>query len=86
MADPSEVTDPGTNPQTDGTRPPPTPRWVKALALAALAMLALVVLLMLVVGGEHGPGRHLPPADTSSPTSFGSARNALAAGAFHAAP
>jgi len=38
--------------------PPKAPRWVKALGIA-IVVLALVVLLVLVLmGGEHGPGRH----------------------------
>ncbi len=36
-----------------------TPRWVK---IVGIIVIVLVVGLMLVtgVGGEHGPGRHLP--------------------------
>jgi hypothetical protein len=45
--------------------PPPNPgppRWVKVFGLIALVVVLLVVVGMLI-GGEHGPGRH---------TSFGS--------------
>ena len=35
-----------------------TPRWVKVFGIVALALVLLVVVAMLVVGGEHGPGRH----------------------------
>jgi hypothetical protein len=38
-----------------------TPRWVKALGLAAVVVVALFVILQLTgLGGEHGPGRHTP--------------------------
>jgi hypothetical protein len=38
--------------------PPKMPSWVKYLLLGLLAAVVLAVLTMLVVGGEHGPGRH----------------------------
>ena len=38
--------------------PPKLPSWVKYLLLGLLAAVVLAVLTMLVVGGEHGPGRH----------------------------
>jgi hypothetical protein len=34
-----------------------TPQWVKVAAIIALVLVALV-LVMLLVGGDHGPGRH----------------------------
>jgi hypothetical protein len=34
------------------------PRWVKAFGIAALVLVLLIVL-MLVIGGNHGPGRHM---------------------------
>jgi hypothetical protein len=34
-----------------------TPRWVKVAAVIALVVVLLVVIALLV-GGEHGPGRH----------------------------
>ena len=37
---------------------PATPRWVKIFAVAALLIVAAAVVAMLVLGGEHGPGRH----------------------------
>jgi hypothetical protein len=36
--------------------PPGVPRWVKVLEVVALSVVVAVVLL--VVGGEHRPGRH----------------------------
>ena len=44
--------------QQGDARPPPAPRWVKQLLLGLLAVVVLAVLIMLIVGGEHGPGRH----------------------------
>ena len=38
--------------------PPKMPPWVKYLLLGLLAAVVVAVLTMLVVGGEHGPGRH----------------------------
>ena len=46
---------------------PGTPRWVKISAVVALAVLLLVVAFMAVAGGEHGPGRHAPPAGQVAP-------------------
>ena len=34
------------------------PRWVKVFVLVAVAIAVLGVVAMLLVGGEHGPGRH----------------------------
>jgi hypothetical protein len=39
------------------------PRWVKIFIAAAVALIVLMVVAMLLIGGHHGPGRHL-----SSPT------------------
>jgi ABC-type transporter Mla subunit MlaD len=38
---------------------PGTPRWVKLFGIIAL-ILVLLVGVMLLSGGEHGPGRHMP--------------------------
>lgn len=38
--------------------PPGMPSWVKYLLLGLLAVVVIAVLAMLVVGGDHGPGRH----------------------------
>ena len=34
------------------------PRWVKLFGLIALILVLALVVVVLVVGGEHGPGRH----------------------------
>jgi hypothetical protein len=39
--------------------PSSMPRWVKVFGIVALALIALAVIL-LITGGEHGPGRHIP--------------------------
>ena len=39
------------------------PRWVKVSGLGGILLVALVVAAMLIGGGEHGPGRHLPGGD-----------------------
>jgi hypothetical protein len=36
-----------------------TPRWLKVFGIVALVVILLVGVLLLV-GGEHGPGRHAP--------------------------
>lgn len=38
--------------------PPGMPVWVKYLLGALVAVALLAVLAMLLVGGDHGPGRH----------------------------
>jgi hypothetical protein len=74
MADPPLSADPNAD-AGDETRVEPgrpaTPGWVKAFAVAGLALIILVAVL-LVIGGEHGPGRHVPagvPATPAMPAS-----------------
>jgi hypothetical protein len=43
---------------TTGT-PPGTPRLVKVFGIVAL-VLVLVVVIVMLAGGDHGSGRHLP--------------------------
>lgn len=45
--------------------PPGMPSWVKYLLGALLAVVLLAVLAMLVVGGDHGPGRHVGGMDSA---------------------
>jgi hypothetical protein len=45
--------------------PPPTPqpgmpRWVKVFGIVAIVLALAVVIVLLVSGGQHGPGRHVP--------------------------
>ena len=38
-----------------------TPRWVRIVGIIALVLVLVVGILFLTgVGGDHGPGRHLP--------------------------
>ncbi len=38
-----------------------TPRWVKIVGIVALVLVLLVGIMLLTgVGGDHGPGRHMP--------------------------
>lgn len=39
-------------------QPPGMPAWVKYLLLGLITVVVLAVLAMLLVGGDHGPGRH----------------------------
>lgn len=43
---------------TDAEQPPGVPRWLKVSGLVVGVVVLLVVLGMLVLGGDHGPGRH----------------------------
>ncbi len=50
--------------------PPPysTPRWVKIFGIVALLLVLLVGIVLLTgVGGDHGPGRHMPPGAVGDP-------------------
>jgi hypothetical protein len=39
-----------------------TPRWVKVSGIIVIVLVLLVGIMLLTgVGGDHGPGRHLPP-------------------------
>ena len=53
------MTDP---PRDPGPKPPAMPRWVKVSGIIVGVLLLLVAILAItgVLGGEHGPGRHLP--------------------------
>lgn len=38
-----------------------TPRWVKVFGITALVLVLLLGIIMFTgIGGEHGPGRHIP--------------------------
>lgn len=48
---------------------PGMPRWVKISGIVVVATIVLAIILMASgIGGPHGPGRHLSPADTGSQT------------------
>jgi hypothetical protein len=53
----------------DRGSPPSTPRWVKVFVIIALVLVLLFVVLMFTgIGGEHGPGRHIPSGDVGGDT------------------
>ncbi|MBG0831710.1 hypothetical protein HS041_28695 [Planomonospora sp. ID67723] len=70
------MTDPPPSAGSDGTGGDrgPTPRWVKVAAITVVVLVLLAIAVILISGGEHGPGRHLPSGD-------GAHRTALVAGA-----
>jgi hypothetical protein len=43
-----------------------TPRWMKVVGIIAVVLLLLLGIVMLI-GGEHGPGRHSPPTAGGTP-------------------
>lgn len=49
-----------------------TPRWVKIIGIIALVLVLLVGIILLTdLGGEHGPGRHMPSGGAGSHASTG---------------
>jgi hypothetical protein len=46
-----------------------TPRWVKVFGIIVIVLALLVVVVLVTgIGGEHGPGRHLPSGDAGGDT------------------
>jgi hypothetical protein len=53
------------DPSEDTNVRPGTPRWVKVFGIIALVLVLLIGVIMVTgIGGEHGPGRHIPTGDT----------------------
>lgn len=53
-------------PDPDDEAPPRMPRWVKVPAIVlGILVLVFVILQLSGVGGDHGPGRHLPGGGSS---------------------
>lgn len=50
----------------DSESPPGVPRWLKIFAVIAVALLLFAVGAMIIMGGEHGPGRHQHGAQAAS--------------------
>jgi hypothetical protein len=46
--------------ESDRRAPNGTPRWVRVVGIIAVVLLLVLGIIMLI-GGEHGPGRHTPP-------------------------
>jgi hypothetical protein len=44
-------------PSGGGPQPPGIPRWVKVSGLVAVGLL-VVLIVILILTGDHGPGRH----------------------------
>lgn len=57
MADPT--------PPTNSAAPPKMPLWVKVFGIV-LIVLALLIGIVVISGGEHGPGRHIPSGEHST--------------------
>lgn len=69
MTDPQRLPGEDGSGDADGTDPersPATPRWVKLLAVAGAVIVVLVLTVILLGGGAHGPGRHVPEGETTS--------------------
>jgi hypothetical protein len=67
MADPAPGDDTGVGPGRDY---PGIPRWVKVSGIIALVLVLLVVVIMVAgLGGQHGPGRHMPSGGAGSDNS-----------------
>lgn len=51
----------------DRSDPEPMPRWVKAFGIVVAILVVLVIAMLLIVGGEHGPGRHAASGEDAAP-------------------
>lgn len=56
--------------RSDRTSNSSTPRWVKGFGIVVLIVIVLAAIVLLT-GGEHGPGRHLPPASATEAAEVG---------------
>lgn len=46
-----------------------TPRWVKVFGIIIVVLILVVVVVFATgIGGEHGPGRHMPSGDATGDT------------------
>lgn len=54
---------------------PGTPRWVKVFGIIVIILALLVGIIMFTgIGGQHGPGRHMPSGDAGRQISLSSVR------------
>ena len=44
---------------SDSESPPSVPRWVKILGVVTVIVILLAIAAMILIRGNHGPGRHL---------------------------
>lgn len=56
------------DPRREPDRDEGVPRWIRTLLVLAVTAVALLVVAMLLLGGEHGPGRHTAMAAPDAPT------------------
>lgn len=53
-------------------QPPSMPRWVKVSGVIVITLIMLFVILKLIgIGGNHGPGRHIPMGDSEEQIEHG---------------
>jgi hypothetical protein len=65
-------------------RPPSAPRWVKVSGIIVIILVLLFVILKLTgIGGNHGPGRHLPGGASAEQTELEAPREDLPTGGSH---
>ena len=66
----THTTDPTPNDDSwRGREYPGLPRWVKVFAIIVIVLVLLVGIIMFTgVGGQHGPGRHMPSGDAGGQT------------------
>ncbi len=69
MTDPHPYpdTDDATDVRPDRRSPPCAPRWVKVFGIIALVLILLLVV-QILMGGNHGPGRHRMSGDAGGHT------------------
>lgn len=59
--------DPGVGAGSNGAAGRPgIPRWVKAFGLVVGVLVVVLLLAMLLLDGEHGPGRHLSSVESAA--------------------
>jgi hypothetical protein len=65
-------------------RPPSTPRWVKLSGIIVIVLILLVIILKLTgIGGNHGPGRHLPGGNPAEQIKQEASGDHIPSGAVH---
>ena len=64
MSTTPDTNQPGSQPAAGGYAG--MPKWVKRTLLAVLALIVVLVLARFVVGGDHGPSRHMSTAPAAT--------------------
>lgn len=52
-----------TTSRTSAGGPPGIPKWLKVSGIVVAILILLLVIAVLIVGGDHGPGRHTPQVE-----------------------